>query len=54
MPPTPTVTELDPTIFKGLSNDDSDICTVEATVPTGMEDVSTVHLTTLRYWYQKM
>uniref|UniRef100_A0A6A7FYK6 THUMP domain-containing protein 3-like isoform X2 n=1 Tax=Hirondellea gigas TaxID=1518452 RepID=A0A6A7FYK6_9CRUS len=33
------ITEIDASVFKGLLDDDGDVCTLEATVPTGMEDV---------------
>ena len=35
----PTIHELDTSQFEGLKSEENGICTVEATVPTGTEDV---------------
>ncbi|KAK7007286.1 hypothetical protein SK128_012159, partial [Halocaridina rubra] len=36
----PVITALDSTVFTGLQENNSDICTLEATVVTGLEDVA--------------
>ena len=44
MPQAPLISDIDPSIFKGLLPlKDNDYCTIEATVPTGMEDVSVLN-----------
>ncbi|KAF2349917.1 THUMP domain [Trinorchestia longiramus] len=39
MPVAQLITELDPAVFEGLKANDGELCTVEVTTPTGLEDV---------------